>query len=54
MKTHFSIITPTYNSKKYIFDVLNALTLQDEQNFEVLIIDAGSSDETIDPKIESG
>lgn len=48
MKTHFSIITPTYNSEKYIFDVLNALTIQDEQNFEVLIIDAGSSDETID------
>lgn len=47
MKIKFSIITPTYNSESYIFRVLKSLKKQTEKNFEVLIIDAGSSDNTI-------
>ena len=42
----FTIITPTYNSEKYIKDVLLALTKQTFTNFEVFIVDAGSTDST--------
>ena len=48
MKVNFSIITPTFNSEKYIFRVLESLAKQDETNYEVLIIDAGSQDKTIE------
>lgn len=48
MKINFSIITPTFNSEKYIYKVLDSLANQDEINFEVLIIDAGSEDKTIE------
>ena len=42
-----SIIIPTYNSSKYIEDALNSVITQDYVNKEIIIVDDGSSDDTI-------
>ena len=47
-KPFFSIITPTLNSQKSIKRNLNSLYHQDYTNFEHIIIDGGSSDQTLD------
>lgn len=39
-----SIIIPMYNAEKHIAELLEALTKQVERNFEVIIIDDGSTD----------
>lgn len=41
-----SIITPTYNSAKYIAETYESVQSQTYQNWEWIIIDDGSSDET--------
>src|SRR5690606_18938898 len=41
-----SIITPTYNSAKYIAETIQSVQSQIYQNWEWIIIDDGSSDET--------
>lgn len=38
---------PTYNSEKYLYDCLNSLTTQSLSNFELIIVDDGSSDNTL-------
>lgn len=43
---YFSIIIPTYNSFKKLLRALESLQNQTFQNFEVIIIDDGSTDET--------
>jgi len=43
-----SIITPTYNSEKYLEEMLKSLLKQKYKNFEVIIIDAKSNDKTLD------
>ena len=43
----FSIVVTSYNSSKYIKKTLNSLRHQNFQNFEVLMVDDGSSDNTI-------
>ncbi len=43
----FSIIIPTFNSEKTIYRCLESILSQSFSNFEVLIIDGESSDETI-------
>ena len=43
-----SIIIVTYNAAKYIEDALNSILRQDYENFECLIIDGNSKDNTID------
>ena len=43
-----SIITPTYNSEKYLEEMLKSLIKQKYKNFEVIIIDAKSNDKTLD------
>tara|TARA_B110000285_G_C15016269_1_gene559227 strand:+ start:233 stop:997 length:765 start_codon:yes stop_codon:yes gene_type:complete len=43
-----SIITPTYNSEKYLEEMLKSLIKQKYKNFEVIIIDAKSKDKTLD------
>ena len=51
MKTNFpliSIITPSYNSAKYIEDCVQSVLNQNYPNFEHIIIDGGSTDGTID------
>ena len=42
-----SIIIPTYNVEKYINSTINSLIAQTEIEFETVIVDDGSTDETI-------
>lgn len=43
----FSIIVPTYNSKKFIRNCLDSILSQTFKNFEVIVIDDGSTDNTL-------
>ena len=43
----FTIITVTLNSEKSIQKTINSINKQTFKNFEYIIIDGGSSDETI-------
>lgn len=42
-----SIVIPAYNSEKYISDLIQHIKLQSFKNFEVIIIDDGSTDDTL-------
>ena len=48
-----SIVTPTFNSEKTIFDCLNSILQQKFENLEHFIIDGLSSDNTINTIIET-
>jgi len=41
-----SIIVPVYNTEKYIYDCLTSIVEQNFKNFEVIIVDDGSTDES--------
>jgi glycosyltransferase involved in cell wall biosynthesis len=43
----FSIIIPLYNSEDYISETLQSLANQTSQDFEVIIVDDGSSDNSV-------
>ena len=43
-----SILIPTYNSEKYIEKCLNSVISQTYPNIEIIIIDGGSTDKTLD------
>lgn len=43
-----SIITPSYNQGKFIKDTIESVLNQDYENFEHIIVDGGSSDDTVD------
>jgi glycosyltransferase involved in cell wall biosynthesis len=43
-----SIVIPTYNSEKYLDKALTSIVLQSHENYEVIVIDGGSRDATID------
>lgn len=43
-----SFIIRTKNEEKWIGTVLNALLLQTQQDFEIIIVDSGSTDSTLD------
>ncbi len=42
-----SVIIPTYNEEDVILDCLNSLSKQSLQNFEVIVVDDGSTDKTL-------
>ena len=42
----FSVIIPTYNSKFSLIKAVNSVLAQSFEDFEILIIDDGSTDET--------
>jgi len=44
----FSIIIPTYNSGETIIQTIESILIQSFENFEILIIDGLSSDDTLD------
>jgi glycosyltransferase involved in cell wall biosynthesis len=48
MPFKFSIVLPCFNSASYIQEALNSLFFQTFQNFELIVIDGGSSDETLE------
>ncbi|WP_117149611.1 glycosyltransferase family 2 protein [Paraliobacillus zengyii] len=43
-----SIITPTYNAEKYIDETIMSVVKQSYTNWEMIIVDDGSKDKTID------
>ncbi|OQY65337.1 hypothetical protein B6D29_04130 [Microgenomates bacterium UTCPR1] len=46
-KPFFTIIIPTYNEEKFLPKLLNDLTKQKERDFEVIIVDGKSKDNTV-------
>lgn len=46
LRVELSIIIPVYNGEKTIIDTLESIILQGEEDYEVLIIDDGSTDNT--------
>jgi len=48
LKPLVSIITPTFNSQKFIEQTINSVLEQSYNNWELIIIDDGSSDKTVD------
>lgn len=42
-----SIVLPVYNGEKYIKSTLNSILQQDYQDFELIVVDDGSSDDSI-------
>lgn len=47
-KPFFSIITPVYNSKAFIEDCLNSIFVQTYNNYELILVDDGSSDNSVE------
>lgn len=47
MSDLISIIMPTFNSARFVGDALHSLERQTNQNFELIVCDAGSKDETL-------
>lgn len=48
MKSGVSVVIPSYNCKKYLFRLLNSLYRSDYLDIEVIVIDNGSKDETLE------
>src|SRR2546421_9448699 len=53
-KKLFSIITPTLNPGRKLEDTINSVLSQNKELFEYIIVDGGSTDETLDIIRKSG
>jgi glycosyltransferase involved in cell wall biosynthesis len=55
MKPYFSVIIPAHNEENYIYKTLHSLNEQTDQNFEVIVVANGCTDQTekIVKKIEN-
>ena len=47
MPMTFSIITPSYNSEKYIADTIESIKTQSGQDVEHIVVDGASDDDTV-------
>ncbi len=47
MSLKFSIVTPSLNQGRFIRDTIESVLNQNYQNFEHIVIDGGSNDDTI-------
>ena len=52
MEVRVSVCIPCYNAENYILETLQSLLNQTYKNFEIIVIDDGSEDNSIE-KIES-
>lgn len=46
-KPWLSVIIPTYNGSKYLAAALNSVVVQEESGLECVVIDDGSTDDTL-------
>ena len=44
----FSVVIPLYNKEKYIRDTIESVLRQDFQDFEVIVVNDGSTDKSLD------
>ncbi|NNG81650.1 glycosyltransferase family A protein [Acinetobacter sp. ANC 5378] len=48
MNNSISIVIPLYNNEKHIYSCIDALKKQTDKNFEVIFVDDGSTDKTVE------
>jgi len=48
MRPKISIITPSYNQGQYLEETIRSIITQDYPNYELIIMDAGSTDNTVE------
>src|SRR4030042_1780272 len=48
MPPHFSIIIPIYNRERFIARAINSCLKQDFEDFEIIVVDDGSTDKSVD------